>query len=214
MNSQQPILHLRHAVNQRGAVLVVSLMILLVMTIISITALRTTSMDEKMASNARQQQIAFNAAEMALREAEAVLLAKRQAWLVAGPNTSYLGGNDSAIGDDFFGSTPGLYAQAAVGSGNATTNPAGWDPRNDNNWLATNHSVAVSALSLGQARYRIEYIGKENPLGAGGKDNSSLDPSGNGVPPLYNYVFRITAIGWGQETAARSLLSSTFRLTK
>ena len=77
MNSQQPILHLRHAANQRGAVLVVSLMILLVMTIISITALRTTSMDEKMASNARQQQIAFNAAEVALREAEAVLLAKR-----------------------------------------------------------------------------------------------------------------------------------------
>jgi type IV pilus assembly protein PilX len=55
---------------QSGAALVVSLLILLVMTLIGVSSMQTTTMEEKMASNAREHQQAFEAAEAALRAAE------------------------------------------------------------------------------------------------------------------------------------------------
>lgn len=58
---------------QRGAVLIISLVILLLMTIIGITAMSTNSLEEKMAGNTRDLNLAFQAAESSLREAEATL---------------------------------------------------------------------------------------------------------------------------------------------
>ncbi|MEE8428744.1 MAG: PilX N-terminal domain-containing pilus assembly protein [Gammaproteobacteria bacterium] len=55
---------------QRGVVLVVSLMILLVMTVIGITATQSSSLEERMAGNARDHNLAFQAAESAIRDAE------------------------------------------------------------------------------------------------------------------------------------------------
>lgn len=55
---------------QQGAVLIVSLMLLLVMTLIGVTALQTTTLEEKMAGNLRDRETAFQAAEVALREGE------------------------------------------------------------------------------------------------------------------------------------------------
>jgi type IV pilus assembly protein PilX len=55
---------------QSGAALVVSLLILLVMTLIGVSSMQTTTMEEKMASNTREHQQAFEAAEAALRAAE------------------------------------------------------------------------------------------------------------------------------------------------
>lgn len=56
---------------QRGAVLFVSLVILLVMTLIGVTAMQTTTLEEKMAGNMRDMNLAFQAAERALRAGEA-----------------------------------------------------------------------------------------------------------------------------------------------
>ena len=55
---------------QHGATLMISLMLLLVMTLIGVTAMGTSSLEEKMAGNARDKHLAFNAAEAALRDAE------------------------------------------------------------------------------------------------------------------------------------------------
>ncbi len=52
---------------QRGAVLIVSLIILLLMTIIGVTAMTTNTQEEKMAGNARNRDLAFQAAESVLR---------------------------------------------------------------------------------------------------------------------------------------------------
>jgi len=59
--------------SQQGVVLVVSLVILLVMTLIGISAMRVTGLEEKMAGNSRNMNIAFQSAESALREAEKAL---------------------------------------------------------------------------------------------------------------------------------------------
>lgn len=62
-----------HNKKQRGAVLIMSLIILLIMTIIGVTAMQVTVLEEKMAGNLRNKSLAFQAAESALRDAEAAL---------------------------------------------------------------------------------------------------------------------------------------------
>lgn len=54
---------------QQGSALVVALVFLLVMTLIGTTAMQGTSQQEKMAGNMHDRNLAFQAAEAALREA-------------------------------------------------------------------------------------------------------------------------------------------------
>lgn len=65
---------LRHsrfvAAGQRGAVLVVSLLLLLVMTLLGLGASQSTRLQERMAGNQRDQEIALQTAEASLRAAE------------------------------------------------------------------------------------------------------------------------------------------------
>ncbi|MCI0400643.1 MAG: PilX N-terminal domain-containing pilus assembly protein [Gammaproteobacteria bacterium] len=58
---------------QKGAVLIVSIIVLLVLTLISVTAMQTTSLEEKMAGNMRNKNLAFQAAEASLRAGEGYL---------------------------------------------------------------------------------------------------------------------------------------------
>jgi type IV pilus assembly protein PilX len=56
--------------NQRGAILIVALIFLMVMTMLILASVRGTTMQERMASNLYDRSLAFQAAEAALREAE------------------------------------------------------------------------------------------------------------------------------------------------
>ena len=66
------ILH-GNAAYQSGDVLIISLIILLLLTLIGITGMQSTSLEEKMAGNKRDKNLAFQAAESALKAAEASL---------------------------------------------------------------------------------------------------------------------------------------------
>lgn len=55
---------------QQGAALVISLIFLLVITIVAVAGTRSTTMQERMAGNTRDRNLAFQAAESGLREAE------------------------------------------------------------------------------------------------------------------------------------------------
>lgn len=59
--------------NQRGAILFVALVLLLVLTLIGVTAMQTTTLQERMAGNLRDKNVAFQAAEAALRDCEDLL---------------------------------------------------------------------------------------------------------------------------------------------
>lgn len=61
------------AMSQSGAVLIVSLIMLLLLTIIGMSSMQTTTLEEKMAGNMRNKSIAFQNAEAALRAAEGFL---------------------------------------------------------------------------------------------------------------------------------------------
>lgn len=71
---------------QRGAVLVVSMLLLLVMTVLALTASQATQMEERMAGNARDLDLAFQASEAGVRGAEmridGVVAPKRRASLL------------------------------------------------------------------------------------------------------------------------------------
>jgi len=55
---------------QRGVVLFISLVLLLVLTIISVSVVQTTSLEERMSRNSRDAALAFQSAEAALRDGE------------------------------------------------------------------------------------------------------------------------------------------------
>jgi len=109
---------------QTGAVLVVSLVMLLLLTLISTTAMQTTSLEEKMAGNMRDKDLAFQAAESALKSAEAIL-------------------DSSAILNFSTAGTGGLYSSTS-------TIPTDTAVLADNFW--TSNPVATSTVtSLGTA---------------------------------------------------------------
>ena len=55
---------------QRGVVLIVSLIMLLVVTLVAVSSMQGTVLEEKMAGNAKDRNLAFQTTESALREAE------------------------------------------------------------------------------------------------------------------------------------------------
>lgn len=186
----------RAAVRQTGAVLVVSLLILLVMTVLGVAAMGTTTLQERMANNNRQQQVAFQAAEAALRAGETYLA-----------NTIT---NLTALTTNFNATTPvaGLYAERAPRTGVAS-HPlsAGFDIYNDSDWLGAGSAVEVGSVTsvTRRPRYIIQYVGRVGP--------PPNDYTGK-KPDTRQYGFRITAIGWGEGAApnGRYLLQSSYRI--
>lgn len=59
--------NLKNINGQRGAVLIVSLIMLLLLTLVGLSGMRGTSLQENMASNLRESQVAYQAAEAALQ---------------------------------------------------------------------------------------------------------------------------------------------------
>jgi type IV pilus assembly protein PilX len=74
-------------VHQRGATLVVALIILLVLTVLGLATMQVTRMEERMAGNSRDVNLAFQGAEAGLRDAEERirLLSSRPTTCVATP---------------------------------------------------------------------------------------------------------------------------------
>ena len=69
MKAQSPV-SIRGSRSQRGAVLVVSLIVLLVLTILAVSMSQTARLQERMTGNMRDSDLAFQSAEAALRGAE------------------------------------------------------------------------------------------------------------------------------------------------
>jgi len=124
--------------SQQGAALIVSLMILIVMTLIGLTGMGTSGMEEKMAGNVRDRNLAFQAAEAALRDGEAYYKNVVQVQSVA-----------------FDGTNQGLIP--------AGTNP---DPLNPVTWAnSRTYSGTINGITT-QPRYIIELLGTLGTTGA------------------------------------------------
>lgn len=78
---------------QRGATLLISLILLLIITVLAISSMREVTLEERIVGNLRDQQAAFNGAESALREGEVRLAAS----ISSSPNISRLRWPDGAL---------------------------------------------------------------------------------------------------------------------
>lgn len=83
--------------HQSGAVLIISLIMLLVMTIIGVTAMRSSTLEEKMAANTMNYNITFHAAESAIENALDDTTSLVQAIVTNSPVSVNLDVGDSSI---------------------------------------------------------------------------------------------------------------------
>ena len=74
MNAQLHANLLMSERRNRGSTLIVGMFLLLLMSVVSLTVLKAIKTDERMAGNLQDRNLAFQAAESALREAEELLV--------------------------------------------------------------------------------------------------------------------------------------------
>lgn len=171
-----------HIAQQKGSVLVVSLLILLVMTLLGVTAMNTSSLEQKIVYNFRDRQLAFQAAEAALRDGESFI-----------QNTTLTAANFSAT------CANGLCTEASA------TTPV-WFDQTLNVWTTTSRHRTASYSApevLQQPIYIVEWLGYVFPAGA-------TPPTGAVAGPGDPEMFRITALATGGTTQARVMLQSTY----
>ena len=176
----------RHTMqSQRGASLVIALMFLIVLTILGLVAVRSSTVQERMAGNDRDRAVAFEAAEAALRDAERDIQA----------NVTSANPFDNVC-------TDGLCLPATV----ATPN---W---NSNSWsgatsriYGVNSGAGAFPLAVSNApRYIIELL-PDVPAGSGNTLNTNARSSTRG-----GTAYRITARGWGRRPGTAVMLQSVY----
>ena len=196
---------------QQGAVMIVALMLLLVMTVLAVSGIGNSTLEQRMAGNYYHASTAFQSAEFGLRVAERWLITNvtpTSAW-----NTWF----------QTNASTNGLYTTRDTTSPNSTEVCRGnidcqFDPNNEDAWCSasgcalpkgfvtlggTLEGTTLSSIDLPvakQPQFIIEYIG---PVG-------QQTPIQIGAPvlPAPEQGFRITVIGWGQEGISHHVLQT------
>ena len=125
---------------QQGVILIISLVMLLLLTLIAMSGMQTTTLEEKIAGNKRNRNLAFQAAESALREAEQ--------W-IQGSNTAF---NPLKLSN-------GPFQGADCSNGLCpTTSPAIWAVA-DFNWSVKGRSYTGVLQTISQQpRYVIELL--------------------------------------------------------
>ncbi len=191
--------------DQSGATLIIALIILVIMSLISISNMQSSTMQERMAANNRQKTIARQAAESAMREAED--------WIAA--NVFQTGHLQQFDGKNSLYSEVDVQPGLAASSLNATLkdnygaalleDPDTW--KNIGKQTITGKQLAEHGLSK-SPRYVIEYLGRDKGgAGVTVTEMGGYDQELNTNP----HIFRITAIGWGKDENIYALTQSTFR---
>lgn len=203
---------------QRGAVLIVALIFLLLLTMLAISASGRSLLQERMAGSLRNAQQAHMSAETALRGAEWRLWA----------STSKVGGRINCLSqglssDDACtihapaannpayatGSTPGDVVKFRTGQG--------WVDGIGRSYTGTSATGDYTDSSLKTAQlaknpaYIVEDMGRQLPPGAGPQHESGqTGPNNAGPGQLNTHVFRITARATGGSANTVRAVQSTF----
>tara|TARA_R110002111_G_scaffold8723_3_gene31412 strand:- start:1062 stop:1607 length:546 start_codon:yes stop_codon:yes gene_type:complete len=164
---------------QSGVVLIISLIMLVLLTLIGVTAMQVTGLEEKMAGNMKSNNLAFQSAETALREGENWLATR-----TAEPPV------DSAP----------VWAFNDMDPDSADSTPWWFDSERNATWWSANAvqpSVTLNGVPT-DPLYLIEfkYFASD-----------TLNIGTNNPPPGVNY-YQITAKGTGANAQSRQLLQS------
>lgn len=173
---------------QRGSALIITLLTLLVLTILGTSAVQVSILDEKMAGNLRNSNLAFQAAETALRSGETALAAMTNAQLASTNfNCSY-----------------GLYPVGDFNCDGTRDDAPIWE--NGNMTWSITQSVRYNGSALTEVvktppAYIIEQLA--GVVGGGGS---------KGLPATVDSgYYRITARGTGGNDTAQVTVQSIFK---
>jgi type IV pilus assembly protein PilX len=165
---------------QAGASLIVSLMLLVVLTLLGVSGMQSTIMQERMSSNVRDKGLAFQAAESAVRGGED--------W-VQNQNVNTLTAQS--------GCTGGPCNLAVL---NDYTGIAG----QDFSWWQTNGRV-YNDIPNGVVASAPRFIVEEHSV----QRDSLADPTDTSSPPVRT-LYRLTAIGVGGTLTAESMVETLY----
>jgi type IV pilus assembly protein PilX len=169
---------------ERGTILVTSMLLLLVLTIIGITAMQMSRMQERMAGNTRDLNLAFQGAEAGLRNGEQLIQIQ-----TARPDTS------STAGSNF-------YTQGTTTIANPETRDTTWWGTNGLEYEADNDRSTTTAEVSDLARdprFIVESIGFVS-------DTLTV---GHG-PPQGRDFYQVTGRSTGGSDQANTTLRSTY----
>lgn len=183
--------------HQRGAALMVGLIMLLLLTLIGVAGMRDTLLQEKMVGNMMDREMALQAAESALREAEGKIAA------VVAPNSL---------------AVDGIRVQNALVRPTNKTESAFWQSQVWGSGNSAAYAFFLPAVKT-QPRYVIEFVGKlSDGVYVGGSSASSLviseeqDPfAGEAATGSTKFDYRITARGTGLTDDSEVIVQSTYR---
>lgn len=171
---------------QRGAILIVSLLLLLVLTIVGVTAMQMTLMQERMAGGSRDMNMALQGAEAALREGERLIRTQTQIPIACST------------------ATPGCTVWKENVIGQVEHQPIEWWKANARTFGMDDDSVTLAGdAELGEEP---QYVIDELP--AVRTDGGAEIGGGSDIP--YRYFYRITARSTGGSGNAETILQSTF----
>jgi len=169
---------------QQGAVLVVSLILLLVMTLIAVSAMRSTTLEERMGSNTRNKETALQAAEAVLRAGEKSIQDNTTEPLATSDGTT----------DIWVLDTPDPDASNATPWWKESTRDQSWWASNAVDYTGTLDGVGTNPMYLIEAA---DFVRDSLNMG------SQQDESGQ-------VYYRVTARATGGNDLARTLLQSTY----
>ena len=170
---------------QQGAALVISLLILIIITIVGVSAMQSTVVEEKMAINANERNRAFQAAETALRHAE-------ENFIMGLLNTS-----------NFTTGANGLYGQ-----NNNEPNPFSTTWTNSNSQVYPNSIADVNTQPRFMVRIMDTIAGSDvsNMLNIRGYRRQN-------IASAITTVFRVTARGTGSTDQSQVIVRSHYGRT-
>ncbi len=168
---------------QQGAVLLISIVMLTAITLMSVVAMKSSILQEKLVAGAMDQSVAFQAAESALRDAE-----------------RYINAELTSESDFNLACNGGLCYPSSTTSV--------WAAISD--WKTSNIPIKYGSKStpaktfpqvVNQPLYIIELL-PDLPASAGNSGGIGADSGGT--------AFRITAVGWGKRTNTPVMLQSIY----
>ena len=210
--------YLRLQQKNTGSILIVSLILLLVVTVIGVSAISTTGVNEKMAANYSDHNLAFQAAEAALLAGEqrandvsgvldAVGLSGVPAFFSCSTTNCFT--SDCLNGLCFTGTYPSVGGGASAGICDAP-NQANTLWENAATWTtvgrATEHPASIPGLAA-KPKYIIEFMCYV-PADPNTAPSTVAPNYGND----WSYMYRITAFGVGKTTTSKAMVQSTFKV--
>lgn len=181
--------------NQHGVVLIMALVILFAMTLIGVTSMNTTSLEDRMSSNYRDRQVAFQAAEAALRQGERNVANPSDTAFdqASNYNTSCTGGTGGLC---FCGDKSVQCITYWTDDLPSPISDVAWNVSSSHR----TYSTGLAGVST-PAKYIIEFMGYICPTTA------ACTPA-VGDPKM----FRVTALATGRTNTSKVMLQSTFQV--